>query len=65
MEVKVIDGNLAKAMKVMKRKLQQEGLFREMKNRRCYEKPSDKRKRKQKESLRRERKRLAKLRRYS
>lgn len=65
MEVKVIDGNLAKAMKVMKRKLQQEGLFREMKNRRCYEKPSDKRKRKQKESLRRERKRLAKLKRYS
>lgn len=65
MEVKVIDGNLTKAMKVMKRKLQQEGLFREMKNRRCYEKPSDKRKRKQKESLRRERKRLAKLKRYT
>ncbi len=65
MEVKVIDGNLAKAMKVMKRKLQQEGLFREMKNRRSYEKPSDKRKRKHKESQRRERKRLAKMRRYS
>ena len=65
MEIKVIDGNVDKAMKVMKRKLQQEGLFREMKNRRCYEKPSDKRKRKVKESQRRERKRLAKLRRYS
>ncbi|HKK00578.1 MAG TPA: 30S ribosomal protein S21 [Desulfuromonadales bacterium] len=65
MEIKVIDGNLAKAMKVMKRKLQQEGLFREMKNRRCYEKPSDKRKRKLKESRRRERKRLAKMRNFS
>jgi len=65
LEIKVIDGNLAKAMKVMKRKLQQEGLFREMKNRRCYEKPSDKRKRKLKESRRRERKRLAKMRNFS
>jgi len=61
MEVKVFEGNVAKAMKVMKRKLQQEGLFREMKKRRFYEKPSDKRKRKQKESARRERKRLSKL----
>lgn len=65
MEIKVIDGNLAKAMKVMKRKLQQEGLFRELKKRRFHEKPSDRRKRKHKESLRRERKRLSKLKRYS
>jgi len=65
MEVKVFDGNVAKAMKVMKRKLQQEGLFREMKKRRFYEKPSAKRKRKQKESARRERKRLSKLARYN
>ncbi len=65
MEIKVIDGNLTKAMKVMKRKLQQEGLFREMKRRRFHEKPSVKRKRKLKESQRRERKRLRKLGRYS
>ena len=65
MEIKVIDGNVAKAMKIMKRKLQQEGLFREMKKRRFHEKPSDKRNRKQKEALRRERKRLSKLKRYS
>ncbi|MCP3176419.1 30S ribosomal protein S21 [Desulfuromonas sp. KJ2020] len=64
MEIKVIDGNLVKAMKVMKRKLQQEGLFRDMKARRFYEKPSVKRKRKQKEALRRERKRLSKLKRF-
>ncbi|BCA78469.1 MAG: 30S ribosomal protein S21 [Desulfuromonadales bacterium] len=64
MEIKVIDGNLVKAMKVMKRKLQQEGLFRDMKAQRFYEKPSVKRKRKQKEALRRERKRLSKLKRF-
>ncbi|MBF0644537.1 30S ribosomal protein S21 [Desulfuromonas acetoxidans] len=64
MELKVVDGNLAKAMRLMKRKLQQEGLFREMKKRRYYEKPSAKRKRKQKESLQRERKRQRKLDRF-
>ncbi|EAT16934.1 ribosomal protein S21 [Desulfuromonas acetoxidans DSM 684] len=63
-ELKVVDGNLAKAMRLMKRKLQQEGLFREMKKRRYYEKPSAKRKRKQKESLQRERKRQRKLDRF-
>lgn len=65
MEIRVVDRNLDKAMKIMKRKLQQDGLFREMKKRRFYEKPSAKRKRKEKESLRRERKRLSKLRRFS
>nr|WP_320115154.1 30S ribosomal protein S21 [uncultured Desulfuromonas sp.] len=65
MELKVVDGNLAKAMRVMKRKLQQEGVFREMKKRRYYEKPSAKRKRKQKESLQRERKRQRKLDRFA
>jgi len=64
-EVKVFNGDLAKAMKVMKRKLQQEGVFRELKRRRFHEKPSDKRKRKQKEALRRERKRLSKLKRFA
>lgn len=65
MEIKVYNGDLNKAMKVMKRKLQQEGLFRELRTRRFHEKPSDRRKRKQKEALRRERKRLRKLQRYS
>ncbi|PLY00195.1 MAG: 30S ribosomal protein S21 [Desulfuromonas sp.] len=64
MEVKVFNGELEKAMKVMKRKLQQEGIFRELKRRRFAEKPSDKRKRKHKEALRRERKRLSKIRRF-
>ena len=65
MEVKIINNDLNKAMRVMKRKLQQEGLFREMKRRRFYEKPSAKRNRKQKEALRRERKRLSKLKRFA
>ncbi|HKL48762.1 MAG TPA: 30S ribosomal protein S21 [Desulfuromonadales bacterium] len=58
MEIQVVDGNVEKAIKVLKRKLQQEGLFREMKLRRFYEKPSVKRKRKEKEALRRLRKKM-------
>ncbi|RMG39576.1 MAG: 30S ribosomal protein S21 [Candidatus Dadabacteria bacterium] len=43
-------------MKVLKRKLIKEGLFKELKSRRYYEKPSDRRKRKLKESLKKIRK---------
>lgn len=43
-------------MKVLKKKLQREGLFREMKRRKFYEKPSDKRARKVGEAIRRARK---------
>ncbi|MBW6512881.1 MAG: 30S ribosomal protein S21 [Desulfuromonadaceae bacterium] len=56
MEIEVRDNNVEKAIKVLKRKLQQEGLFREMKQRKFYEKPSVKRKRKEKEAQRRLRK---------
>ena len=58
MEIHVIDNNVDKAIKVLKRKLQQEGLFREMKQRKFYEKPSVKRKRKEKEAQRRLRKKM-------
>nr|WP_305042203.1 30S ribosomal protein S21 [Geoalkalibacter sp.] len=58
MEITVIDNNVDKAIKVLKRKLQQEGLFREMKQRKFYEKPSVKRKRKEKEAQRRLRKKM-------
>jgi len=64
MEVKVFNNDLNKAMRQMKRKLQQDGMFRELKRRRFHEKPSAKRKRKQLESIRRERKRLRKLKRF-
>lgn len=46
MEVRVYDGNIEKAIKVLKRQLQKEGLFREIKKRSFYEKPSEKEKRK-------------------
>ncbi|MEA3544922.1 MAG: 30S ribosomal protein S21 [Thermodesulfobacteriota bacterium] len=60
MEIRVIDGNLGKAMKQLKRKLQQDGLFREMRSRKFYEKPSVRRRRKSKEAQRRLRKKLKK-----
>lgn len=55
MEVSV-DSNIEKAMKILKRKLIKEGLFKELKSRRYYEKPSERRKRKSKESVKKLRK---------
>ena len=62
MEIKVFDGDVNKAVKVLKRKLQQDGLFREMKTRRFYEKPSLKKRRKAKEAQRRLRKKMKRMR---
>jgi small subunit ribosomal protein S21 len=64
-EITVIDGNVEKAIKVLKRKLQQEGLFREMKQRKFYEKPSVKKKRKEKEAQRRLRKKMRAMKRFT
>ena len=55
MEV-IVENNVEKAMKVLKRKLIKEGLFKELKSRRYYEKPSEKKKRKHKESVKKIRK---------
>jgi small subunit ribosomal protein S21 len=55
MEV-VVEHSIEKAMKILKRKLIKEGLFKELKSRRYYEKPSEKKKRKLKESLKKIRK---------
>ena len=52
-EVIVRDNNVEKALRVLKKKLQKDGLFRELRLRQHYEKPSLKRQRKLKESLRR------------
>ena len=46
MEIRV-EGSLDQAMRVLKRKLAKEGVFKEMKKRAFYEKPSVKRKRKE------------------
>lgn len=56
MQVSVRDNNVDQALRVLKKKLQREGVFREMKLRRHYEKPSEKRAREQAEAVRRARK---------
>ncbi len=50
MEVRVDGNNIEKALRLLKQKIQKDGLFRELKNRRFYEKPSLKKKRKQREA---------------
>lgn len=50
MEIKVHGNDVEKALKVLKRELQKEGLFKEIKKRSSYEKPSEKEKRKQREA---------------
>jgi small subunit ribosomal protein S21 len=56
LEVSVRDNNVDQALKALKKKMQREGTFREMKRRRHYEKPSEKRQRKKAEAIRRARK---------
>ena len=56
MQVLVRDNNVDQALRVLKKKMQREGLFREMKARRAYEKPSEKRTREKAEAIRRSRK---------
>lgn len=56
MEVEVRENNVDQALKILKKKLQREGVFREMKLRRHFEKPSIRRAREQAESVRRARK---------
>ncbi len=60
MEIKVFNNNVEKALKIAKKKLAGEGLFRELKRRRFYEKPSVRKKSKQLEAQRRRQKLLAK-----
>lgn len=56
MQVLVRDNNVDQALKALKRKLQREGVLRELKRRRAYEKPSEKRTREAAEAVRRARK---------
>ncbi|MCJ7996192.1 30S ribosomal protein S21 [Rhizobium cremeum] len=56
MQVLVRDNNVDQALRVLKKKMQREGLFREMKARSAYEKPSEKRTREKAEAIRRQRK---------
>ena len=59
----LVTHNIEKAMRVLKRKLIREGIFKELKARRFYEKPSEKRKRKKKEGVKKRRKDTERIRR--
>ncbi|WP_166416840.1 30S ribosomal protein S21 [Cochlodiniinecator piscidefendens] len=56
MQVSVRDNNVDQALRALKKKLQREGVFREMKLRQAYEKPSEKKAREKAEAIRRSRK---------
>ncbi|MDR1365025.1 MAG: 30S ribosomal protein S21 [Holosporales bacterium] len=61
MEVSVNDNNVDHALRILKRKMQREGVYKDMKIHCHYEKPSEKKARKRMESLRR----TKKMRRYN
>ena len=56
MQILVRDNNIDQALRVLKKKMQREGVFREMKLRRFYEKPSERAAREHNEAIRRVRK---------
>jgi small subunit ribosomal protein S21 len=56
LQVLVRDNNVDQALRVLKKKMQREGVFREMKRRRFYEKPSEQATREKAEAIRRARK---------
>ncbi|KAA5804105.1 30S ribosomal protein S21 [Alkalicaulis satelles] len=55
-QIVVRDNNVEQALKALKKKMQREGTFREMKRRNHYEKPSEKKARQKAEAIRRARK---------
>jgi small subunit ribosomal protein S21 len=56
LQVFVRDNNVDQALRILKKKMQREGVFREMKRRRFYEKPSEQATREKAEAVRRARK---------
>jgi small subunit ribosomal protein S21 len=63
--VRVQDNDLEKAMRILKKKIQNDGLFKRLKLKKNYEKPSEYRRRKQREALRRQRIAAARRNRYN
>ena len=64
MKIKVHNNNVDRALRTLKRIMQKEGFYKEMKKRSFYEKPSEKKKRKQKEAVKKIRK-MMRQQRYS
>jgi small subunit ribosomal protein S21 len=56
LQVIVRDNNVDQALRVLKKKMQREGIFREMRARKAYEKPSERKTREKAEAIRRARK---------
>src|SRR5262245_58042805 len=56
LQLRVRDNNVDQALKALKKKMQRDGIFREMKLRGHYEKPSEKKAREKAEAVRRARK---------
>jgi small subunit ribosomal protein S21 len=56
LQVFVRDNNVEQALRVLKKKMQREGVFREMRRRKAYEKPSERKTREKAEAVRRARK---------
>lgn len=53
MEIHVEDGNIEKALKVLKRYIQREGILRDIKRKSFYEKPSESKRRREREARKR------------
>jgi small subunit ribosomal protein S21 len=60
LSVEVRGGNVAQAIKILNKKVKDEGLIRELRGREFYEKPSIKRRRKRTEAVLRQKKAIAK-----
>ena len=58
LEVAVQDGNVNRALSMLKRKMANEGIYKELRKRRYYEKPSEEKKRRSREAERRRKKSL-------
>jgi small subunit ribosomal protein S21 len=56
LQVLVRDNNVDQALRFLKKKMQREGIFREMRQRKAYEKPSERKTREKAEAVRRSRK---------
>ena len=53
--VRVDDNDIERAMRILKKKIQNDGLFKRLKLKKNYEKPTEYRRRKKREALRRQR----------
>ena len=59
--IQVRNGNLEQAMRVIKKKVQKDGLLKDLKMKQYYEKPSERKRRKKKEGIANYKKKMKKL----